>query len=70
IDIYRKAERLEMILSNPFPQSSRQQSGNKMALANIKERLQLHFDAEAALTTRVEDGRFEVRIIVPYVKAG
>ncbi len=69
IDIRRKAERLEMVLSNPVPQASRQQSGNKMALANIKERLQLHFDAEATLTTKSDDARFEVRIVLPYTRA-
>ena len=68
IRIERKSDRLEMVLSNPLPPSSRQQSGNKMALANISERLQLHFDAEASLATRSEDGRFEVRIVLPYVK--
>ena len=68
IHIQRKSERLEMILSNPVPQSARPQSGNKMALANIEERLQLHFDAEATLATRTGDGRFEVRIVLPYVK--
>jgi two-component system sensor histidine kinase AlgZ len=69
IDIHRKGERLDVVLSNPVPQSCRQQSGNRMALANIRERLQLHFDAEASLTTKSEDVRFEVRIVLPYVKA-
>ena len=69
IDVHRKGERLDMVLSNPIPQTSRQQSGNKMALANIRERLQLHFDAEAMLTTKSENARFEVRIVLPYVKA-
>ncbi len=68
IHIQRKSERLEMTLSNPVPETTRPQSGNKMALANIEERLQLHFDAEATLATRSEDGRFEVRITLPYVK--
>ena len=57
-----------MTLSNPVPETTRSQSGNKMALANIGERLQLHFDAEATLATKSEDGRFEVRIVLPYVK--
>lgn len=69
IDVHRKSDRLEVVLSNPVTQSSRQQTGNRMALANIKERLQLHFDAEATLTTKSDDGRFEVRIVLPYVKA-
>lgn len=71
IDIHRKGERLEIELSNPIPEASRQQAGNRMALANIKERLQLHFDAEASLATRAEDGRFVVRISLPHhSKAG
>ena len=68
IAIHSKSERLEMILSNPFKESARPQPGNKMALENIKERLQLHFDAEATLVTRSDGGRFEVRIVLPYVK--
>lgn len=68
IHIQLKSERLEMTLSNPVPKTNRPQSGNKMALANIGERLQLHFDAEATLATKSEDGRFEVRIVLPYVK--
>jgi len=68
IDIHRRAKTLEIVLSNPFIEHARQQSGNKMALENIKERLQLHFDAEARLATRSEEGIFEVRISLPYVK--
>jgi two-component system sensor histidine kinase AlgZ len=68
IDIHRKADSLEILLSNPLSEQARQQTGNKMALANIKERLQLHFDAEARLSTRSEGGNFEVRITLPYVK--
>ncbi|MGD2139174.1 MAG: histidine kinase [Burkholderiales bacterium] len=68
IDIHRKGDRLEMVLSNPVPESSRQQSGNRMALENIRERLKLHFDAEASLTTKSGDGRFEVRINLPQTK--
>lgn len=65
IDIHRKGDRLEIELSNPIPEASRQQTGNRMALANIRERLQLHFDAEASLATRAEQGRFVVRITLP-----
>jgi len=38
-----------------------------MALANIRERLALHFDAEATLMTKVNDSSYQVHIIVPYV---
>ena len=39
-----------------------------MALANLRERLALHFNDEATLDTRVGDGRYEVRIALPYVR--
>lgn len=70
IDIRGKPAAMEIILRNPFREHPRQQSGNNMAMANIKERLQLHFDAEATLATHVEGGSFEVRITLPYVKEG
>jgi two-component system sensor histidine kinase AlgZ len=37
-----------------------------MALENIRERLNLFFDAEARLETRVERGRYRVEIEIPY----
>jgi two-component system sensor histidine kinase AlgZ len=39
-----------------------------MALANIRERLALHFDAEANLSTRADVDSYEVRIVMPYVR--
>jgi len=41
-------------------------AGNKMALANIRERLALHFDAEASLESRVNKNTYEVHIRMPY----
>jgi two-component system sensor histidine kinase AlgZ len=38
-----------------------------MALANIRERLQLHFDAEASMASRVTGGSYEVTIRLPYI---
>ena len=35
------------VLRNPYSREGNHHAGNKMALANIRERLQLHFDAEA-----------------------
>jgi len=37
-----------------------------MAIANIRERLALHFDAEAALDSRVTKDSYEVHIRMPY----
>jgi two-component system sensor histidine kinase AlgZ len=37
-----------------------------MALGNIRERLALHFDAEASLDTKVGDKTYQVHIVIPY----
>jgi len=68
INIFRTGEQVHAVLRNPFSGQSEHLSGNKMALANIRERLQLHFDAEARLKTEVVDNIFEVRIVMPYLK--
>ncbi|WP_369384942.1 sensor histidine kinase [Methylobacillus glycogenes] len=40
--------------------------GNRMAVNNIRERLQLHFDAEASLEIRQTAGEYQVHITLPY----
>ena len=69
IDIYTSRNELHAVLRNPYESEGRHHAGNKMALANIRERLQLHFDAEAKLDTRVREGIYQVHIVVPYVKS-
>ena len=60
---------LRMSLSNPYPGGGRHSAGNKMALTNIRERLQLHFDAEATMRSEVKDGMYRVTIRMPYISA-
>ena len=69
IDVRREGPQLVMTLANPLPAESRQSAGNKMAIANIRERLQLHFDAEASMRSEVSDGRYRVVIRMPYLTA-
>ena len=53
--------------SNPYvANGARHHVGNKMALDNIRERLALHFDAEASLESRVTRDSYEVHIRMPY----
>jgi len=70
INIYLARGEVHMVLRNPYEQDGDHHAGNKMALANIRERLALHFDAEASLTTNVSDASYQVHIVVPYQKAG
>jgi len=70
IRIYRKDNDVHAILSNPFrPDGGLHRAGNKLALANLRERLALHFDAEASLQARVTDNVYEAHIRIPYRKA-
>jgi two-component system sensor histidine kinase AlgZ len=67
IELYLEGEHVHAVLHNPFRDGG-STAGNRMALANIRERLQLHFDAEATVTTRALDGAYEVRIVMPYIR--
>jgi two-component system sensor histidine kinase AlgZ len=69
IDIYAARNQVHAVLRNPYAKAGDHHAGNKMALGNIRERLQLHFDAEASLETRMREDTYQVHIIMPYVKA-
>jgi two-component system, LytTR family, sensor histidine kinase AlgZ len=64
----RRQDRLLIELTNPCSGLGTHHGGNRMALANIRERLLLFFDLEATLTTDLADGRYRVRIELPYRK--
>ena len=67
INIFYKGGDVHAILRNPYRVSGGgHHSGNKMALANVRERLALHFDAEAALESRVKADAYEVHLRMPY----
>lgn len=66
VSIERRDDRLWLRLSNPYHEEYQHRQGNRMALANIRERLQLHFDVEARLDTRIADRRYEIVITMPY----
>ncbi|MGZ5234394.1 MAG: sensor histidine kinase [Burkholderiales bacterium] len=69
IDIYVARQRVHAVLRNPYSPQGAHHSGNKMALNNIRERLQLHFDAEATLDMHIREDTYQVHIVLPYVKA-
>jgi two-component system sensor histidine kinase AlgZ len=66
VRIERRDDRLRLQLSNPYHEDYQHRQGNRMALDNIRERLQLHFDVEASLDTRIAEGRYEIGIVMPY----
>lgn len=63
IDIFAREQQLHVVVKNPIGNATR--SGNSMALSNIRERLALHFDAEARLSTHEAGGLFNVQVVMP-----
>jgi two-component system, LytTR family, sensor histidine kinase AlgZ len=67
INIFLSRDEVHALLRNPYTaNSARHHAGNRMALDNIRERLALHFDAEASLESRVNRDIYEVHIRIPY----
>lgn len=69
VNIYRNHNRVHIVLRNPYKTEGGHHGGNKMALANIRERLALHFDAEAELECSVQPDAYQVHIGLPYTVA-
>lgn len=68
INIYLSRDQIHAVLRNPYHAGGSHHAGNKMALSNIRERLALHFDAEASLKTVVSGNAYQVHIVIPYLK--
>jgi two-component system sensor histidine kinase AlgZ len=66
VHVERRGARVLARIENPYLEAHAHRAGNRMALANIRERLQLFFDAEARIDTRVAGERYEVEIEMPY----
>ena len=65
-----RGDQLRVELTNPYKPEQQHRQGNRMALENIRERLQLHFDVDARLETRISGERFALDIVMPYRTAG
>ncbi|WP_460534959.1 sensor histidine kinase [Chitinimonas naiadis] len=67
INIFRVREELHIDIRNPYyKEGGHHHAGNKMAMGNIRERLRLHFDAEANLKTTVGNDYYQVHLTLPY----
>ena len=69
VNIFHSRDQVNLVIKNPYLQTGSHHVGNKMAMQNIRERLQLHFDAEARLKCEVQGNHYQVHITLPYVKA-
>jgi two-component system sensor histidine kinase AlgZ len=68
INIFVRRGVLHAILTNPFHAHGNTHTGNRMAIDNIRERLALHFDAEAGLAAKAMRNTYQVHIHLPYRK--
>ena len=68
IAISREGDSLMLLLSNPYHPEYQHRAGNRMAMANIRERLLLQFDVGASMEAAPVGDKFEIRIIIPYMK--
>ncbi len=66
VSIFLKGDQINLVMRNPCVSPTRRQAGNRMALNNIRERLALHFDAEAEMSTYKSGEEFVVQIRMPY----
>ena len=66
VHIERRGARVLARIENPYFEEHARRAGNHMAQENIRERLQLFFDAEARLATRIAGGRYQVEVEIPY----
>ncbi|QDQ29284.1 sensor histidine kinase [Chitinimonas arctica] len=67
INIFCTRDELHIDIRNPyFREGGDHHAGNKMAMGNIRERLRLHFDAEANLKTMVGTDYYQVHLTLPY----
>lgn len=65
ITAFEKDEELMIVIRNPCTTEEAARPGNRMALANIRERLALHFDAEAHMSAFRAGEDYVVQIRIP-----
>ncbi|MEJ5210750.1 MAG: histidine kinase [Burkholderiales bacterium] len=69
VNIYRHRDQVHLVVKNPCPANGSHHAGNRMAVQNIRERLALHFDAEATMKAERLGDTYQVHITLPYTRA-
>lgn len=71
IDLWTESEhRLNVLISNPLPETPGRAhgKGNRIALDNIRQRLETYFGSEATLQTFEEGGQYHVKVKMPIMR--
>lgn len=70
VRLSKSGNELHFEIYNPRLEFNPYRTGNKLALANIRERLSLLFDIEAHYTVETGKDFYRVHIVMPYVRNG
>lgn len=68
IKLYRSGKEMHLDVYNPCQPQGKSHVGNKIALANIRERLDLQFDLEANYSVDAGKDYYRVHIQIPYIQ--
>ena len=68
LNLYRSADKVHIVVRNPLAADTGHHKGNRIALANIRERLLLHFDLDAQLKLEPLGAVYQVHIVIPYTR--
>ncbi|HET9122915.1 MAG TPA: sensor histidine kinase [Acidiferrobacteraceae bacterium] len=71
IELWTEGDRtLNIMISNPMPEVPKRAhgKGNKIALDNIRQRLETYFGSEASLQTLEEGGQYHVKVRMPITR--
>jgi two-component system sensor histidine kinase AlgZ len=68
LNIYLSADKVHIVVRNPIATDTGHHKGNRIALANIRERLLLHFDLDAQLKLEPLGAVYQVHIVIPYTR--
>jgi two-component system sensor histidine kinase AlgZ len=69
VSLYLDGNEMHVEIGNPVqPRTSPRLDGHKMALSNIRERLDLLFDVEAQYNVESDEDHYRVHLLIPYVK--
>ncbi|MCB1667572.1 MAG: histidine kinase [Pseudomonadales bacterium] len=62
VEVKRRGDQIEIVVTNPLHRVQQQNKGNKMAMHNIRERLHAHFGGSARVTAETTENCYITRI--------
>jgi two-component system sensor histidine kinase AlgZ len=71
IQLWSEADTLNVMITNPIPEVTNQaqhRKGNRIAMNNVRERLNSHFDGQATLQNFEQRGIYHVKIRMPIMR--